>query len=95
MTALVAQPQSVSIDAESFYFQTYKSGVLTNGTKCGTTLDHAVTAVGYGVDATAGQYYLVRNSWGSSWGLGGYVKIGMAPAPGICGINSDVEYPTI
>ena len=69
--------------------------MLTNATKCGTTLDHAVTAVGYGTDPTAGPYYLVRNSWGTSWGMAGYVMIGQAPAPGVCGINSDVEYPTI
>lgn len=95
MTAIVQQPQSVSIEADTLYFQTYKSGVLTNATRCGTTLDHAVTAVGYGVDATAGGYYIVRNSWGTSWGQAGYVWIGQAPAPGVCGINSDVEFPTV
>jgi len=95
MTAIAQQPQSVSIEADTAYFQSYTSGVLTNATKCGTNLDHAVVAVGYGTDATAGGYYLVRNSWGTSWGESGYVKIGQANAPGICGINEDVEYPTV
>lgn len=67
-TAIAQQPQSVSIEADTAYFQSYTSGVLTSAAKCGTNLDHAVVAVGYGTDATAGGYYLVRNSWGKSWG---------------------------
>ena len=77
------------------YFQSYSSGVLTNAAACGTNLDHAVTAVGYGVDPTYGPYYLVRNSWGKGWGMQGYVNIGEAAYPGICGINQDVAYPTV
>jgi C1A family cysteine protease len=63
MTAIAQQPVSVALEADTAYFQTYTSGVLTNATACGTTMDHAVEAVGYGVDPTAGGYYLVRNSW--------------------------------
>ena len=36
-------------------------------------IDHAVVAVGYGTDPTYGAYFLVRNSWGTSWGESGYV----------------------
>lgn len=94
MTAIVQQPVSVAIEADTAYFQTYTSGVLTNAAACGTTMDHAVEAVGYGTDPTYGAYYIVRNSWSASWGNQGYVNIGQAPAPGICGINQDVMYPT-
>jgi KDEL-tailed cysteine endopeptidase len=94
-TAIASQPQSVSIEADTTYFQSYSSGVLTSASKCGTSLDHAVVAVGYGTDSTAGGYYLVRNSWGTGWGENGYVKIGEAAYPGICGINKDVQYPTV
>jgi C1A family cysteine protease len=90
MAAIATMPVSVAIEADTAYFQTYTSGVLTCASCCGTTLDHAVVAVGYGTDATAGPYYLVRNSWSATWGDQGYVKIGQAPAPGICGINQDV-----
>jgi len=90
MTALVGMPASIALEADTAYFQSYTSGVLTCASCCGTTLDHAVVAVGYGTDPTAGPYYLVRNSWGSSWGDQGYLKIGQAPAPGICGMNQDV-----
>jgi len=72
-------------------FQSYKSGVITSAA-CGTNIDHAVVATGY--DSTASEpYYLVRNSWGTSWGDKGYVKIGMSSGKGICGINQYVYYP--
>jgi len=95
--AIVQQPISISIDAESNYFGTYSSGVLSNAFLCGTTIDHAVAAVGYGNDGT-NDYFLVRNSWGSSWGESGYVKIGADASNsgmGVCGIQSGPLYPTI
>lgn len=94
LTAIAQQPVSVAIEADTTYFQSYTSGVLTSSA-CGTNIDHAVAAVGYGTDATAGGYYLVRNSWGTSWGQSGYVKIGQASGAGICGINQYVAYPTV
>ena len=94
MTAIFQQVVSVSIEADTIYFQSYQSGVLTNATACGTTLDHDVAAVGYGSDPVYGGYYIVRNSWSASWGMNGYVNIGMAPAPGVCGVNSYVGFPT-
>jgi C1A family cysteine protease len=94
MTAIVQQPQAVAIEADTAYFQTYTSGILTCATCCGSTIDHAVTAVGYGNDPTYGGYYIVRNSWSASWGDQGYVNIGMADSPGICGINQYVAFTT-
>jgi C1A family cysteine protease len=67
-------------------FQGYTGGVITTG--CGSRLDHGVLAVGYGTDA--GQdYFIVKNSWGPSWGVDGYVKI----APSQCGITTSASYP--
>ena len=40
----------------------------------GFVVDHAIQAVGYGVDGTT-PYWTVRNSWGSGWGEGGYIRI--------------------
>jgi C1A family cysteine protease len=91
MTAVASQPASVAIDARTMYFQSYTSGVLTSPQKCGSQLDHAVVAVGYGTDPTAGGYWIVRNSWGTGWGNQGYVWIGnQAAYPGVCGIDQQV-----
>ena len=37
--------------------------------------DHAVSVVGWGTDATAGLYWIARNSWGEYWGEQGYVRV--------------------
>ena len=85
--ALDKQPVSVAIEADKLVFQMYHTGVIT-GTKCGTSLDHGVLAAGYGTDTDGTEYYLVKNSWGASWGDAGYVKIGVEDGAGVCGIQS-------
>jgi len=91
MTATNTKPMSVSIEADKLVFQTYHSGVITSS-KCGTNLDHAVIVTGY-VTSTTPNYWIVRNSWGASWGNAGYVNIGMSTGDGICGINMDPAQP--
>jgi C1A family cysteine protease len=92
--AIAAGPTSVAIEADTFVFQFYSGGIL-NSSKCGTNLDHGVVAVGYGVDPAKGEYYIVRNSWGASWGLKGYVNIAIVDGPGICGIQSEPSFPNV
>jgi len=48
-------------------FQFYKSGLFKDTTCTGKQVNHAVNLVGYGSDST-GSYYILRNSWGTSWG---------------------------
>jgi C1A family cysteine protease len=91
--ALATGPVSVAIEADKAAFQQYTGGVIT-GSACGTQLDHGVLAVGWGTDATAGDYFIVKNSWGPSWGDEGYVKIGAGSGAGVCGINSQPSIPT-
>merc|ERR1711936_262022 len=50
-------------------------------------LNHAVQLVGYGTDETEGDYWIVRNSWGSSWGEGGYIRLQRQSTPQ-CGTDS-------
>jgi cathepsin L len=85
--ALNKSTVSVAIEADQMAFQAYRSGVITKG--CGTRLDHGVLAVGYGT-LNGQDYFLVKNSWGSSWGDQGYVRIG---ANNVCGILLSASYP--
>merc|ERR1712193_300025 len=85
-SALNVGPVSVAIEADQMSFQGYSGGVITSG--CGTQLDHGVTAVGYTSD-----YFIVKNSWGASWGNNGYVYI--STSGNVCGIHSDASYPTV
>jgi len=88
MSALNLSPVSVAVEADQSAFQSYSGGIVTKG--CGTNLDHGVLAVGYD---TAGGYFLVKNSWGASWGDGGYLKI--STTGNVCGITSAPVYPTV
>jgi C1A family cysteine protease len=66
MTAVAIRPVAIALRSGSSVFRYYKSGIL-NSSSCGTSLDHAVILVGYGVENST-PYWLVRNSWGASWG---------------------------
>ena len=75
----------MTVNAGSYAFQHYFNGIITD-TSCGTSLDHAILAVGYGVENGV-EYYIVKNSWGAKWGEDGYVRIAAVEGPGICGIQ--------
>lgn len=92
--AIANQPVSVAIEAGGREFQLYVSGVFTG--RCGTELDHGVTAVGYGAENGV-DYWIVKNSWGSSWGEEGYIRMERnvgTTNTGKCGIAMEASYPT-
>ncbi|KAG8371936.1 hypothetical protein BUALT_Bualt12G0014600 [Buddleja alternifolia] len=93
LKAVAHQPVSVSIDAGETAFQFYSGGVFTGD--CGTELDHGVTAVGYGESDDGSKYWLVKNSWGRSWGEEGYIRMerDVGAKEGLCGIAMDSSYP--
>jgi len=92
--AVAQQPVSVAVDASGFGWQFYSSGVMSSA--CGTSLDHGVLAAGYGV-MNGTPYWQVKNSWGASWGMNGYILLKRASGsgkPGECGITLAASYPT-
>lgn len=102
MTALMKQPVSVAIEADQKAFQLYSTGVFT--AECGTNLDHGVGLVGYGTLNDV-DYYILRNSWGISWGDKGYMYLARGNDPttgkpynggaGQCGVLGQGSYPIV
>jgi len=90
MPALNKQPVSIAIEADQNGFQFYSGGVFAG--VCGTNLDHGVNLVGYGTD-TGKNYWILRNSWGTSWGEEGYMRI--IRGKNECGLDSVPSYPVV
>jgi len=79
---LSSLPVSVCVDA-SGGFQHYSGGVFSG--PCGTQINHAILAVGY-----TSAYWIVKNSWGTSWGSSGYIF--MARGRNLCGVGSNLAW---
>jgi hypothetical protein len=85
----------------------YKSGILDpSGCRCSDPVkdevNHAITIVGYGKSDVKGcdEYWLVKNSWGTFWGMEGHYKIcadrvGKSKEFGACQINSAIMWPSL
>ena len=94
--AVLRNPVVIGIEADTYYFQSYSSGILTSEL-CGTTIDHAVEIVGFGIDNGV-KYWSVRNSWGEDWGENGYFRILRTDSTndaGICGLALEPSFISI
>mgnify|MGYP001077982630 CR=1 FL=1 len=79
-------PTTIGIDASSWDFQAYTSGIFDNGEDCHDDyINHGVCCVGYGTENDV-DYWIVRNSWGANWGEQGFIR--MIRGQNICGISS-------
>jgi len=67
----------------------YSSGVFDDAVGCGTAIDHGMLMIGWGEESDGTFYWLLRNSWGTSWGESGYMKMANTSGAGMCGIYTD------
>lgn len=84
-------PVAVAIDASNWSFQLYTAGIYDEPACSSSNLDHSVGCVGYGAEGNV-KYRIVRNSWGSSWGERGYIR--MIWNNNQCGIATMATLPT-
>lgn len=87
-------PVSVSIDASNPSFHHYSSGIYHDDSCSSVRTDHAVLVVGYGTDEHERDYYIVKNSWGTSWGEDGFFRIARNHH-NHCGIAKRATYPIV
>eukprot|EP01113_Clastostelium_recurvatum_P025576 TRINITY_DN3077_c1_g1_i2.p1 TRINITY_DN3077_c1_g1~~TRINITY_DN3077_c1_g1_i2.p1 ORF type:complete len:777 (-),score=187.40 TRINITY_DN3077_c1_g1_i2:52-2382(-) len=87
-------PIAVAMDASSMQFGMYAGGVfnMTNGSPGCNNYDttHLMLAVGYTPD-----YFILKNQWGTGWGLSGYVYWARNHKDGICAIARYSSYPSL
>ena len=65
----------MALQGDSMVYMHYAGGVVTDES-CGRDVNHAALVVGYGSDNGL-EYFLVKDSWGPTWGDHGYIKIGV------------------
>jgi cathepsin L len=89
-----SQPVSIAIEADQAGFQFYSGGVFSGN--CGQNLDHGVLLTGYGnatnADGSSTPYWIVKNSWGTSWGEAGYIRLIMGDNE--CGLGDQPSFPS-
>jgi len=87
-------PVSGAIDASRSSFQFYKSGVYYDPGCSSDQLDHGVNVVGFGTADNGDQFYIVKNMWGTDWGMEGYVLMARNRNNN-CGVATMCSFPLV
>ncbi|XP_021071348.1 LOW QUALITY PROTEIN: cathepsin Q-like [Mus pahari] len=89
-------PIAAGLHVVSSSFRFYQGGIY-HEPNCTSSVNHAVLVIGYGSEGNetySNNYWLIKNSWGRKWGLGGYMKIAK-DRNNHCAIASLAQYPTV
>lgn len=92
--ALKKGPVSISMNADMPSYTYYSEGIY-NPNWCIPRLNHAVLAVGWGIDEEAGEFWIVKNSFSADWGDKGYIKLAIIEGKGVCGCQSSPIYADV
>ncbi|XP_017046797.1 procathepsin L-like [Drosophila ficusphila] len=89
-------PVTASIDYLDPIFKNYKGGVVNipNCRKDRKYLNHSMLVVGFGTHPISGDYWLIKNSYGTEWGENGYMRLARNEN-NTCGIASYIQYPIL
>lgn len=92
--AVAKQPVTVGIRASYSEFMLYKHGIIDIANATGNVVaNHAVLVYGYGTSSDGKDYWLIKNSWGTSWGRDGHGKL--ARGKNMLGVANEAVYPVI
>ncbi len=82
MASLQNGPIAIALDASSFIFRFYKTGIIDIPSRMSEQINHAVLLTGYDKDEN-GTYWIIQNSWGTDWGDNGFVKLRAREGDGV------------
>ncbi|XP_045172428.2 procathepsin L-like [Mercenaria mercenaria] len=85
-------PIAIAMDVNHRSFWSYKNGIYHEPNCTSKHPTHAMVAVGYG-ESSGGQYWIIKNSWGTDWGARGYLFAARNKGDK-CGISQYASYPT-
>ncbi|XP_042910706.1 cathepsin L-like peptidase isoform X2 [Parasteatoda tepidariorum] len=92
-TVATIGPVAAAFNGHLDSFHDYKRGIYDDKDCKSDDLNHAVLVVGYGTEDDT-DYWLIRNSWGKSWGDNGYMKL-LRNSENLCGIATRASYPMV
>ncbi|XP_072561499.1 cathepsin K-like [Paramormyrops kingsleyae] len=87
-------PVSAAVSSLLDSFRFYKRGVYNDPMCSADDIDHAVLVVGYSYTWRGKKYWIIKNSWGTDWGVNGYMRLARN-GNNTCGIATMASYPII
>lgn len=88
----------LAIVVDSYNMMSYEGGIMTSSFCDYYAADHAVNLIGYGTNSSGKDYWIMRNSWGTDWGINGYAWVEKnlsRSGVGACGIRLEPIYAVL